>query len=551
MIKLTPRLPGWEHYTVGETENYTVGGTEIWVKGPDSGQIHETVASIRPANLKAYLQGLRGHFAIVVRAPTFSFAAVDRIRSIPLIWLGSELGVVVAQHAEQMIGGFPFTPDQVNPDGELAIAMSGYTVGRDTLYSDVSQLGPGQFLLIEDEITVGQYHRYEPWKPVPRPREELLADLTKVTVEVFQRLMDEANGRTIAIPLSAGWDSRLVASSLRSYSNVVCFSYGLAGNHEAKTAQRVAEALGFDWHFIPYSPRRMRKAFASEDHEQFVRSADSMTGIHFPQEYLALREKLPDDSIIVNGQSGDFISGNHIPAALMVTSPGLSAEARRDRVIDALLSKHYNLWGHLCTPKNLARMRARLTQEIEALGGMPDPDGDHGIYEALEFQNRQAKYVINGQRVYDHFGYDWSLPLWSDEYLDFWQGVPLEAKIDQNLYREMCQTQKWGDVWDIPINNKTIRPRWLIPFRTAAKLAHAPLGRERWHAFERRFLGYWMENLCGYPVSYMTSILDARPRRNSNSYHVESYLRCASNASIYHAMRCGWTRGKWRDPLQL
>ena len=30
-----------------------------------------------------------------------------------------------------------------------------------------------------------------------------------------------------------------------------------------------------------------------------------------------------------------------------------------------------------------------------------DPAADHGLYEAIEFQDRQSKYVIAGQRIYD------------------------------------------------------------------------------------------------------------------------------------------------------
>ena len=46
--------------------------------------------------------------------------------------------------------------------------------------------------------------------------------------------------------------------------------------------------------------------------------ADSLTSIHFPQDFTAIKHLhdnniISKDSVIVNGQSGDFISGNHLP----------------------------------------------------------------------------------------------------------------------------------------------------------------------------------------------------------------------------------------------
>ena len=40
--------------------------------------------------------------------------------------------------------------------------------------------------------------------------------------------------------------------------------------------------------------------------------------IHFPQDFAAIKhlhdnDLISKDSVIVNGQSGDFISGNHLP----------------------------------------------------------------------------------------------------------------------------------------------------------------------------------------------------------------------------------------------
>jgi asparagine synthase (glutamine-hydrolysing) len=190
------------------------------------------------------------------------------------------------------------------------------------------------------------------------------------------------------------------------------------------------------------------------------------------------------------------------------------------------MTKHFCQWGAEAVGDVTAKLRTRLGEEIDAVGLPASPEGDHGIYEWCEFQDRQSKYVVGGQRVYEHLGLDWRLPLWDQRYLSFWERAPLAAKAHQRLYRDMLTRANWGGVWrDIPVNRKTIKPAWMIPLRYAAKLAHAPLGKKRWHAFERRYLQYWMSNLCNYAlVPYGQVTRDGRGHRSGISWHIEIYL---------------------------
>ncbi len=135
------------------------------------------------------------------------------------------------------------------------------------------------------------------------------------------------------------------------------------------------------------------------------------------------------------------------------------------------------MWRSLVTPAAEARIAARLRQSIERAGGeLGDPETDHGLYEYAEFQDRQSKYVITGQRIYEFLGHEWRLPLWDNAYLRFWEGVPLAEKAGQALYARTLRNANWGGVWDdIPVNRKTVRPLAIVPLRLIAKaLACAP-----------------------------------------------------------------------------
>jgi asparagine synthase (glutamine-hydrolysing) len=526
---------GWRHYG-------TVGGG-LWLKGWIEGARPASLAAQlvqlagqTPERIGEALAGLHGHFALIAVGLDAALAVVDRIRSVPLIHGRSAQGVpVIDQEGGRLSRCLGLGPHDAEPDQALAVGMAGFTVGDGTLYRGVRQIGPGTFVRFRaGEAVHGRYHRFDPWRPEAAPRDLLRSRLERLTLEVLERLAASADGRPIAVPISAGCDSRLIASGLRhiGYKRLVAFAYGRPGNTEAETSLMVAERLGIPWRFVPFSLALMRWTYAEPDHARHVASADSLTGVHFPQDYPALKALLAEgfltpETIVVNGQSGDFITGNHVPAALRDPPGRAGAEERGARIVDALIAKHFKQWGALSTAANLARIRRLLAREIEAVGGLPDdPAGDHGLYEWCEFQDRQSKYVVNGQRAYEHFGLDWRLPLWDDAYLEFWARAPLEAKAGQSLYREMLAAANFGDVWrTIPINRKPVRPRWLIAPRLLCKALHAPLGPARWHRFERRAFGYWMNPLCsGALVSYRRALLDRRGPRGAVAWHIEAYL---------------------------
>ena len=136
-------------------------------------------------------------------------------------------------------------------------------------------------------------------------------------------MINSANGRQIIVPLSGGLDSRFIVTGLRkfNYKNVICISYGLKNNIEAILAKKIAKKLGYKWIFIEYKPKKFKRYFYSEDYNKYLTYCDSLTSIHFIGEYYMLKELddnslIEKDAIFVNGQSGDFITGNHIPSEL-------------------------------------------------------------------------------------------------------------------------------------------------------------------------------------------------------------------------------------------
>lgn len=512
----------------------------LWFRGLIPGTSPEALARIAAtegaAGLLGALPGLCGHFALAATGDGWALAAVDRVRSTPLFFGCVDGRWQVGSDAGRIAERTGCTPAGRDPGAALALAMAGYTIGAGSLYDRLGQLRPGEAVAFDSggAAVRHRYAIYRAWRVAAANGDRLRRTLRDVTLSIFERLIASADGRPIVVPLSAGIDSRLVVSALShlGYRNVRCFAYGLPGNHEAEASRGIAAHLGYDWTFVPLGVGVQRQTFASDLFRGYMDYADARCSTPFQQDLgvvARLRDSgwAPADAIVVNGNSGDYISGAHVPPALRRPPTGLSVGARRRRVLEALYQKHFGLWQALRTPENKAAILARLDAEIDAAGApFDDPAGDHGVYEFCELQDRQCKYVITGQRVYEYLGFDWRLPLWDPDYLDFWESVPLEWKAGQRLYAEMLKREDWGGVWHgWAVNAKRIRPGWVVPLRWIAKAACAPAGRARWHAVERRLFGYWMDNLSNSAVvPYGRWLRDGRGARHALAWHTEAYL---------------------------
>ena len=484
----------------------------------------------------ALLRRLDGHFALCIATPAGVLATVDWVRSIPLAYARDGDDLVIDDQVSRLCRRLGLGEEDIDPDAALAFAMSGFTIGPATLYKGMRQLLPGEFLLCETGRSAPLLHRYRvyrPWRAQPRSRNALLSELADVTLGILEKLARSAAGRQILVPLSAGIDSRLIVSGLAhlGYRNVRCFSYGMKGNYEAAAAKGIAAHLGYAWSFIPFTHRFAHAAFKSDLHRRYHEFADNAAATPVEHDFLALlrmdgAEWVDEDAILVNGQSGDYITGSHIPPALSVPLVGKGREERDAIVFDAIVAKHYGLWPALRTRDNLRRIKAMLWHELEHVGtAFDEPETTFALYEFSEFQNRQCKYVVAGQRAYEFFGYDWRLPLWDNDYLDFWERAPLDAKVDRNLFCVMLEQQNWGGVWRDWPAPRYLTPRWIVPPRFAAKFACAPFGKAFWHRVERRLFSYWMDVICNYDIVRYRDVLFApRDHRNGLSWLTRSYL---------------------------
>ena len=474
--------------------------------------------------LKLLFLSIDYHFGLVLTDNNIVIAATDVARTYPLFY-NYEINKIIISPQARTIANIKSV--SVDKENLISYRMSGYTAGNGTLWKNINGLLAGQFLLFNKKLSITTY--YNSLSKNIKNNFNYKDKLKDNIFSLLQHTINKADGRRIVIPLSAGLDSRLIASGLKhmGYKNVTCFSYGLKNNFEAKTAKKIASALNYNWKFIEISQRKIKQFYQAKLYSSYF--SDNINGCStpgiqdiYPIYKLKKLKYFTDEDIIVNGNSGDFTTGGHLPQESLEWNNTTNLKDAFNQSMKTHLSKHYSLWAELRNKKNDSIIKKLLFKQLQAYPlKLEKTLAPFMLYELLEFHNRQSKFVINLQRIYDYYGIDWLLPLWNKEVIDFWKVVPLEEKINQKLYKSTLYELNLSNVWSQKYNSKQkISPGWASPLRILMKSAHVFSSQEKWHRFEKKYLNYWTDNICGYSMyKYKSIIKNSFNARNSIAWH--------------------------------
>ena len=394
-----------------------------------------------PSSLMEYLNSINGFYCWTYQKDEFLKAGVDHVRSLPLFY-GVSNGHLYLSDSSEWVRE-KINDLEMDPLARDEFLLAGYVTGKDTLYPNVKQLQAGEYLeaFVENskiKIKTQRYYRFWHTEPDQYDAEALHSELERVTFNAMQRLVTYANGRQIVIPLSGGYDSRLLASMLKKfgYTNVLCFTYGVPDNKEAVYSRQVADSLGFKWVFIEYSTALWRKEWSTNEAEIYRKFSSNHVSLPHVQDWLAIKylvEKgiIAQDAVLVPGHTGDFVAGGHIPSFVFKKEKHFERE-----LLDSLIKNHLsnsprseNLYSD--TGLLEQRLRDRIGAEFDS-----SAPGLANLYELWDWQERQSKYIINSVRVYDQFSLDWWLPLWDIEFVNFWERVPLVLRKDREWFKK-------------------------------------------------------------------------------------------------------------------
>jgi len=367
-----------------------------------------------------------GIFSVLIKRENILFIAVDRTRTFPIFYTVKDEKIYISDDTYYLQDK---VKNHLDNDSSEEFLSTGYVTGKETLIKDIFQVQAGEYLIYKNKTIVNNfYFDYLTTKVSTLEYDFLKKDFIQILNNSIHRLIKLANGRKIVLPLSGGYDSRLIASLLKkhNYKNVLCFTYGSKESFEVSISKKVASELGFEWHFIEYNEETVPKDYPiSKTFQEYYKFASNHVSIFLTQDYFAVKylfdkEIIPSDSVIVPGHSGDFLGGSHLAKTEV---------ANKQNLVNIILKKHYLLHESNNIMKNKILEYFKDSNKNEQFF--------YSLDENFNLKERQSKFIVNANRVYEYFGYQHSIPLWDSELIEFFRILPLEYKLNSYFFEKV------------------------------------------------------------------------------------------------------------------
>ncbi|MCQ2285696.1 MAG: asparagine synthase-related protein [Bacteroidales bacterium] len=385
------------------------------------------------------LKRANGLFAVVLKMKDEWFAATDIIRSFPLFYKNEE-NFVISDNVEALLDNKDsFLLDEESVD---VFRATGYVTGSSTLLKGVAQIEAGQYICVKNgEMQKHFYHSFAE-ESDSGDFEKAKQELKNILQRVGARLVKTLGNHPVALPLSGGLDSRLIAWMLKknNYNQVLCFTYGNSlQNPELERAKKVAEHFGFEWCFIDYSGYLNRQYADTKDFMDYCDYASNYSSKFFFSEYFAMDflknvKHISLDTVFLPGHSGDTISGSHL-------RPYMRNYSSVKNIAKDLAYKQFEL---IQTTLRQQRHFARKIQTTLA----EERFADYRAYENWIVKERQAKYIVNSCKLWEYNQLGYLLPLWDKELVDFLARQSFDFRLYQKLYRQtLCELFSEENLW--------------------------------------------------------------------------------------------------------
>lgn len=371
--------------------------------------------------ISQWAKNLKGSFLIIIKDKEKVVVISDIIRTFPLFYKLSKQGIYVSDDIRS------FGILKLDKYKAYEYICFGFSMENSTVFSDVLSLQAAEILFFTNSVIKSQ--RYFQFFPETERKlnksPEFVNDFNQRMQRSFHRILKSVHSiNNWIIPLSGGHDSRILVNCLykAGIKDVICFSYGTPGNPQTEISKRVAGAVGYDWYFIEYTENKWGNLHENGVFDQYIDFA--FQGVSTPHllDFLAVYELkskgiIKEGDVFLPGHALDFIAGSHL------LELDLNCRTKEDAILRAL--------------KKFSRTSNPTTEAVAAYSILYEDSEcsePQFFQEYCNWQERQAKLIVNSCRVYEFFGFEFRLPFWDRNLVDFFLHLQITQRENRNLF---------------------------------------------------------------------------------------------------------------------
>ena len=378
-----------------------------------------------------------GIFTVIIKIKDIIMIASDTSRIFPLFYSFQKNSLFISDDIVFLKTNLKISV--INKQSETEFNSAAHTIGNKTLLKNIYQTQSNEFLIFQNNKLINQqfFFSYSTNKLNPAPYESLKSQAIQVFEETFKRLIISLQNRPVILPLSGGYDSRLIALMLKkhNYTNVICFTFGKKNNFETENSKKTAEALNFKWLFIEYSKELINNYIETESFKEYVHFAGKYSSMPFLQEYFAVKylkdnNLIAENSVFIPGHSGDLLGGSQL---IKVVSENLKPSGISNLIVKKKF--FYNSISDSEKPEIKKAVKNSL------LSFNPDYQKDipYSVFEDYDIKEKLTKFIFNSTSVFNFFGFEQRFPYWDKKMLCFFKNVPFEYKKMKLLYDDVLK----------------------------------------------------------------------------------------------------------------
>lgn len=377
----------------------------------------------------------------------------DLINFFPIFFYYSNNNWILSDSWIKLLKIKEFVPNKnVFPSFETA----GFVPNYNTLDKDILRTKSGKITELHPN---GKINNYDDYKWITDSFfTHTLSELSLITVnqlfEAGKRLVKFLNGRMAVLPLSGGFDSRLIASILKklNYSNVVCFTYG-KHTKETEISEKVASSLGYKWYFVDYTKINYKNYI---NDQRFINYADEYangSSMPYLQEYFAvkyLKDKnlIDNDAVFLPGHSGDYLGGSYVLRTANTTKKGIHLAKH--------ITKKYFFFRKL-HKKEISIINQQVLEEINDYRNINYiPQKYNQFVEDWDLKEKLSKFIARSSYVFTFFGHEHYFIFWDKNLTDFFRHIPFDYRRNKILYNETLINFFFKEL-NIYFNNEEIK----------------------------------------------------------------------------------------------